>query len=316
KLKTSARGGPASGWQNSQPKAGPPLAEKLQLKSQILEAVRSFIGKQKQMPPAYSAKKIKGQKAYELARKGQKIELKEQEIQIYEIKLKAQNSKLPAKGWSASGGKTTTQNSKLENFKLTIDVHCSSGTYIRSLAHDIGQKLGCGAYVEELKRLAIGNFELSESIRLSKLTRDNWQKYLINFNTVMAAGTFEILHPGHQYFLKEAKKLGQKLFVVIARDKLAENLRGRRLRFNENERLDRVKKLEFVDRAMLGGARDLYQSIKKIKPDIIALGYDQKIDMSELESKIKKFGLKTKIARIGAYYPEKYKSSLLSSKYQ
>ncbi len=268
------------------------------------------------MPPAYSAKKIKGQKAYELARKGQKIELKEQEIQIYEIKLKAQNSKLPAKGWSASGGKTTTQNSKLENFKLTIDVHCSSGTYIRSLAHDIGQKLGCGAYVEELERLAIGNFELTETVKLSELTKDNWQKYLINFNIVMAAGTFEILHPGHHFFLKEAKKLGQKLFVVIARDKLAENLRGRRLRFNENERLDRVKKLEFVDRAMLGGARDLYQSIKKIKPDIIALGYDQKIDMSELESKIKKFGLKTKIARIGAYYPEKYKSSLLSSKYQ
>ncbi|MFH1712971.1 MAG: adenylyltransferase/cytidyltransferase family protein, partial [Candidatus Jacksonbacteria bacterium] len=246
---------------------------------------------QKQMPPQYSAKKVRGQKAYELARKGQRVKLKEQNIEICHIKI--------------------TNYELLITNHLEIEIYCSSGTYIRSLAHDIGQKLGCGAYLEELERLSIGNFELSQAVKLSKLTKDNWQKYLINFNVVMAAGTFEILHPGHQYFLKEAKKLGQKLVAVIARDKLAELLRGRKLRFDENERLERVKKLDFVDQAILGDARDLYQSIKKIKPDIIALGYDQKIEMSELALKIKKFGLKTKIARIGAYCPEKYKSSLM-----
>jgi FAD synthetase len=129
--------------------------------------------------------------------------------------------------------------------------------------------------------------------------------------TVMTCGTFEILHPGHLFYLREAKKLGDRLVVVVARDKLASQLRGRALRSNEQERLEQIKKLNFVDSAVLGDADDPYKSIKKIKPDTIALGYDQDIFVAELPVKIQKFGLRTKIVRIKAYNPRKYKSSLL-----
>jgi tRNA pseudouridine(55) synthase len=274
---------------------------KLNLKN-IQDVLEHFIGKQKQMPPVYSAKKVGGRKAYELARKGEKVELREHDVEIYDIRI--------LRYWDIKNDKSQYPNIPISQY-LKLDVRCSSGTYIRSLAHDIGQKLSCGAYLQELERTAIGNFELDEAINLSKLTKENWQKFLFNFDRVMAAGTFEILHPGHQYFLRQAKGLGEKLTVIVARDKRAEQLRGRRLRFNENQRLQKIKTLDFVDEVLLGEEQDPYQSIKKIKPDIIALGYDQKNLVKNLPEKIKKFGLHTKIARIPAYFPDKYKSSLI-----
>ena len=268
---------------------------------EVKKVIASFIGQQMQVPPQYSAKKVGGKKAYEVARSGQKIDLKPAEIEIYEIKLKNIENYCIDSRLRGNDKKDT----------ITIEVHCSSGTYIRTLAHEIGQKLGCGAYAEELERTAIGNFELTEAVELDKLTVDNWSKHLINFDKVMASGTFEILHPGHEFYLKEAKKLGQKLIVVVARDSTAKRVRGRSLRFNETERLARIKSLEYVDLAVLGDPEDPYQALKKIKPDIVALGYDQKSFIDELPVKIKELGLRTKIARVPAYLPEKYKSSLL-----
>ena len=117
--------------------------------------IEKFIGPNKQTPPMYSAKKINGKKLYELARKGIEVERKPQEVNIYAIKIIDYE-------WPI----------------LKIKVHCSSGTYIRSLAHDIGQALGDGAYLQELQRTAIGNFKLSQAVDLGKLTSDNWKKYL------------------------------------------------------------------------------------------------------------------------------------------
>jgi len=255
------------------------------------KVLKSFIGVQKQVPPIYSAKKTNGKKAYQLARAGKKVKLKPQQIEIYDINL---------------------INSKLESDQtITIKVHCSSGTYIRSLANDIGQKIGCGAYLKDLKRTAIGNFNLSEAVALASLNKSNWTKFLINFKTVMATGTFEILHQGHKFYLREAKKLGQKLVVIVARQSRAEKLRHRKLCFNQKKRLAEISNLKFVDQVLLGDKKDQYQSIKKIKPDIIALGYDQKETVMNLGKKIKELGLKTRIARIRAYRPEEFKSSLL-----
>lgn len=122
----------------------------------ISDVLKTFIGETKQIPPIYSAIKIKGKKAYELARKGIKPKLKPRKIKIYDIKIL--NYKWP---------------------RLKIKVKCSKGTYIRSLAHDIGQKLSCGAYLEKLIRTKIGKFTIDNSIRIDKLNKDNWQKYLI-----------------------------------------------------------------------------------------------------------------------------------------
>lgn len=218
----------------------------------------------------------------------EKVRLKPQEAKIYDIKLQAMSSKL-----------------------LTLDVHCSSDTYIRALTDDIGKRLECGAYVEELTRTAIGNFELAEAVSLSHLDVSTWAEHLITFKTVMATGTFEIFHPGHAYYLKEAKKLGKRLIVVVARDKRAEELRGRPLRHGENTRLKLLQSLPYVDEATLGDVDDPYKSVQRIKPDIIALGYDQRGFTDQLGVKIKEFGLATKIARIPAFFPKRYKSSLM-----
>lgn len=123
----------------------------------IERALEGFLGPLKQLPPIYSAKKVGGRKLYELARRGIEIERPASNIVIHEIGIDAYN-------WP----------------KLSFDVRCSSGTYIRSLADDIGTKLGCGAYVEELKRTAVGTFRLEQAVDLEKLTEDNWQEYLMN----------------------------------------------------------------------------------------------------------------------------------------
>jgi tRNA pseudouridine55 synthase len=99
-----------------------------------------------QMPPAFSAKKIAGRPAYELARKKQEVELKPVPVEIYEYKL------------------TGTEGS-IARFVI----ECSSGTYIRSLAHEMGQKLGCGAHLAEITRTAVGEFSLEQAIALEEL---------------------------------------------------------------------------------------------------------------------------------------------------
>ena len=109
--------------------------------SEIKKIVKSFKGKQKQIPPMFSAKKINGKKLYELARKGITVERKANEIKIYKIKILDYS-------WPF----------------LKIEVQCSVGTYIRSLADDIGKKLGTGAYCDELVRTKIGKYSLEDAV--------------------------------------------------------------------------------------------------------------------------------------------------------
>jgi tRNA pseudouridine55 synthase len=129
--------------------------EKIPERKEIEEVLKSFLGEIEQIPPAFSAKKIKGKKLYELARKGIKVEPKPQKVKIYEISILEYNFPY-----------------------LKIKVKCSSGTYIRSLANDIGKKLGCGAYVEDLIRTKIGEFSIENAVELSKLTPQNWKNFL------------------------------------------------------------------------------------------------------------------------------------------
>ena len=104
------------------------------------------IGPFEQMPPAFSAKKVGGRPAYELARKKQEVELKPVRVEIYEYKL-----------------------TEIEGSIARFIIECSSGTYIRSLAHEMGQKLGCGAHLAEITRTAVGEFSLDQAIALEEL---------------------------------------------------------------------------------------------------------------------------------------------------
>ena len=113
---------------------------------EIADAINSFIGDIKQIPPMYSALKKDGKKLYELAREGKVIEREARDIKIYGIDIKEIN--IPY---------------------VTFTVHCSKGTYIRSLCRDIGEKLGCGGCMDHLKRTAVSFFEEKDSLKLSEI---------------------------------------------------------------------------------------------------------------------------------------------------
>jgi tRNA pseudouridine55 synthase len=104
------------------------------------------IGRFAQVPPAFSAKKIHGRPAYEFARKKEAVELKSVEVDLYEFRLTG-----------------------IEGNVARFVIECSSGTYIRSLAHEMGEKVGCGAHLAEIKRTAVGEFSIEQAIRLEEL---------------------------------------------------------------------------------------------------------------------------------------------------
>jgi tRNA pseudouridine55 synthase len=125
----------------------------------IQKILKTFIGEINQVPPIYSAIKIHGQTAYKMARRGEKPKLKSRKIEIYGIKIL--NYKWP---------------------HLKIEVECGKGTYIRSLANDIGNKLGCGAYLEKLTRTGIGKLKIKNSIRLENINSQNLPRKILSAN--------------------------------------------------------------------------------------------------------------------------------------
>jgi tRNA pseudouridine55 synthase len=128
--------------------------------SQFEEVLKTFIGEIEQTPPPYSAVKVQGRKAYEMARQGEEVELAPRKIQVHHLEVLE---------WAPP--------------EAVVDVHCSSGTYVRSLANDLGEKLGCGAYLVGLRRTKSGRFSLRDATPLRKLqeafTAGNWYQYLI-----------------------------------------------------------------------------------------------------------------------------------------
>ena len=115
---------------------------------QVREAILSFIGHYEQIPPMYSALKVNGRKLYELAREGKEVERKARPVEIYGLEI--EDVDLP---------------------RVTMRVDCSKGTYIRTLCHDIGGKLGCGGCMEKLFRTRVDRFEIEDSLRLGEVEK-------------------------------------------------------------------------------------------------------------------------------------------------
>lgn len=136
----STTGDPEGEIQESKKLTNPPLRTKVEI------VLKSFVGKIEQIPPSFSAIKISGQRAYKLARRGEKIQMPTRKVQIYEIKILKYSYPI-----------------------LKISCHVSSGTYIRTLAEDIGKKLGVGAYTTQLRRLRIGDWTVKEAKTLEEL---------------------------------------------------------------------------------------------------------------------------------------------------
>ncbi|NQU98933.1 FAD synthase [Candidatus Woesearchaeota archaeon] len=129
---------------------------------------------------------------------------------------------------------------------------------------------------------------------------------------VMAFGTFDVLHHGHEEYLRQAKDFGDFLLVVVSRDVNTERLKGEKPHLSEDERLKAISECAYVDKAVLGNKKDIYKVVVDEKPDVICLGYDQRVDERELEKELLSRGFKSfRIVRAKAFKPELYKSSKL-----
>lgn len=117
---------------------------------------------------------------------------------------------------------------------------------------------------------------------------------------VMASGVFDILHTGHVHYLSEAKKLGDELVVVVATDATVKRRKHMPI-IPEKMRLELVSSLKPVDRAVLGKSGDKYEVVEEIRPDIIAIGYDQPFNEKVLEEDLRKRGLEVKVVRMSGY---------------
>lgn len=117
-------------------------------KQHVKEILKTFIGKQEQVPPIYSAIKVNGKKLYEYARKGQEVKLEPRKIEIYNIEL---------------------LNINKDEKQISFRVKCSKGTYIRSLCEDIAEKLGTVGFMKELKRTVVGDFKIENAITVEEL---------------------------------------------------------------------------------------------------------------------------------------------------
>lgn len=133
---------------------------------------------------------------------------------------------------------------------------------------------------------------------------------------VFTGGVFDIIHPGHIFTLSSAKNLGDVLVVIVARDKVVMKNKGYSPLNNEEQRLELVNSLKFVDAAILGLSDDgdVFESVIKVMPDVIALGYDQKHDEFELEKEAKRRGLSIKIVRLGTKMPDIKSSKIIKNR--
>lgn len=116
---------------------------------------------------------------------------------------------------------------------------------------------------------------------------------------VLATGTFDILHPGHLHYLSEAKALGDELFVIVARDSMVKH--KPKPIIPETQRLAMVRGLNIVDKAMLGSETDMFEPLREIKPDIIAIGKNQHFDEHELEFQLRAHAINAKVVRMKSF---------------
>ena len=168
----------------------------------IKKVLHSFIGKQEQMPPMYSAIKVNGKKLYEYARKGQTVEIKPRKIEIYKCDLKQIN---------------------IEEKEITFIVHCSKGTYIRSLCEDIATKLSTVGYMKNLNRTKVGRFDINQSITVEELENNINDEAFIK-----------------EHFISIEKLLENKKAIKIDENRLKHFINGVKLTYKLEDDLYRI----------------------------------------------------------------------------
>ena len=168
----------------------------------VINVLSSFLGKQEQMPPMYSAIKVNGKKLYEYARKGQTVEIKPRQIEIYKCELKQIN---------------------IEEKEICFTVHCSKGTYIRSLCEDIANKLETIGYMKNLNRIRVGKFDIEQAITVEQLEKNISNVAFIN-----------------EHFISIEKVFEDRKSITITSNRLKHFLNGVKLSFNLEDGLYKI----------------------------------------------------------------------------
>lgn len=128
----------------------------------------------------------------------------------------------------------------------------------------------------------------------------------------MVFGAFDGLHPGHGDFFRQAKSYGDWLIVSVGTDKNVERIKGKSPLFTQKERLELVRNLKIVDKAVIGLEKNFYEHIKQYYPDVICLGYDQWANEEDVKAGLDSVGLaKTKVVRLAPYLANRAKSAIV-----
>jgi len=195
-----------------------------------------------------------------------------------------------------------------------IDKRILAGLFVASLTNKDG--------IEILKKKNFFNIELIES-KIDILEKngliENDKKSLTelgrtSLRVVLAGGVFDIIHPGHIHTLNSAKSLGDVLVVVVATDKTTEKIKKRTPLHNQKQRQDLVNSLSMVDLCLIGHEGDIFKTVEIVKPEIVALGYDQIHQEKFITDGCRKINLNVKVARLQSPNPE-ISSSKIEEKY-
>jgi tRNA pseudouridine55 synthase len=205
---------------------------------ELENVLTGFLGETEQTPPMYSAKKVDGKKLYELARKGIEIERKPVKVKIYEIE-------------KTDSGEQKSENENASDVK--IRVACSAGTYIRTLAEDIGKKLEIGAHLAALRRTGAGQFDLSKAVTLEELEE-------IVLKNVLG-----------DVFITMNDALAHLPKVILNEEEIKNTQNGKKLRF-EDAKIENNQAIRMIDEAENLLAVGFYdEEQKSIQPRIVMI---------------------------------------------
>lgn len=132
-------------------------------------------------------------------------------------------------------------------------------------------------------------------------------------NVVFIGGAFEIIHPGHIYTIERAKRLGDVLVAVVARDSTIRKMKHREPVTNELERMKLLTSIKYIDAVILGSESNIYDTLERVRPDIVALGYDQHHSEKEIVLEAMKRGMNVRVVRLDSPYPDLKTSRILET---
>lgn len=195
--------------------------------------------------------------------------------------------------------------------RLVATIYANSLMGIRSTVNVLLEWLPADEeYVKEVCGVLLRNNLILEEGEEYRLTEEGRK----SIRVVFTGGAFDIIHPGHLFTLSSAKKLGDVLVVVVATDKTVVKSKGRSPINGQEQRLELVRSLKIVDVAILGSEGDVFETVEKVKPDVIALGYDQRHDEDVLVKEGQRRGFSFKVVRLGSPVPSIKSSEIIKNR--